>query len=356
MNNIENYDLYNILELNKDATLLDIKKNFKRLALLYHPDKNINNNYYNEKFNQIKIAYEILSNKIKKDKYDNLINSKKNHFCKIILLFIKKITNIHLLNNLIKNKNIKNDIKNGKLKSFYKKILNDIDNEIDISKINNLIDINITDNTDYTDNTDNTNNTNDNNTDNTNTCTLTKSSSYNSEGINTLNINASIDVNLYDVYNNKINEIIVNKKIYKNNNIYYEHNKYYIPLYNKEIILSKSGHQITDNDINIIGDVLISINYINDNNIIKENNNLIYYDNISLNELFNGFNKNLKIYDNLINIKSLNPFKDYNFDGDYMTIVVNNKGFIIDDNTKGDLIIKLNFIKTDLFNKYINLL
>ena len=33
-------DLYNILELSNEATLIDIKKNFKKLALKYHPDKN----------------------------------------------------------------------------------------------------------------------------------------------------------------------------------------------------------------------------------------------------------------------------------------------------------------------------
>lgn len=67
-------DLYQILELNKDATHDDIRKNYKRLAIKYHPDKNTNKSEAKEKFIQIDTAYKILSNKQKRIAYDN--NSK----------------------------------------------------------------------------------------------------------------------------------------------------------------------------------------------------------------------------------------------------------------------------------------
>ena len=36
-------DLYNILQLNKGANQSDIKRSYRKLALKYHPDRNIEN-------------------------------------------------------------------------------------------------------------------------------------------------------------------------------------------------------------------------------------------------------------------------------------------------------------------------
>ena len=58
---------YTLLELNNNASLEDIKKAYKKLAIKYHPDKNPDNKQEaEEKFKEISQAYEILSNK---DKY-----------------------------------------------------------------------------------------------------------------------------------------------------------------------------------------------------------------------------------------------------------------------------------------------
>lgn len=64
-------DYYKILELEKNASDNDIKKAYHKLALKYHPDKNIENKEENEKkFKEISEAYEILSNKEKRQHYD----------------------------------------------------------------------------------------------------------------------------------------------------------------------------------------------------------------------------------------------------------------------------------------------
>ncbi len=58
---------YQILELENNASLDDIKKAYKKLAIKYHPDKNPDNKEHaEEKFKEISQAYEILTNK---DKY-----------------------------------------------------------------------------------------------------------------------------------------------------------------------------------------------------------------------------------------------------------------------------------------------
>ncbi|XP_058796024.1 dnaJ homolog subfamily C member 5 isoform X2 [Phymastichus coffea] len=63
--------LYVILELPKTATPDDIKKNYRKLALKYHPDKNPNNPEAAEKFKELARAKNVLSDLTKRNIYDN---------------------------------------------------------------------------------------------------------------------------------------------------------------------------------------------------------------------------------------------------------------------------------------------
>lgn len=59
-------DAYKILEIEPDSNDNDIKKAYKKLAIKWHPDKNIENKEFAEKkFKEISQAFEILSNKHK---------------------------------------------------------------------------------------------------------------------------------------------------------------------------------------------------------------------------------------------------------------------------------------------------
>jgi molecular chaperone DnaJ len=64
-------DYYKILELSPGATIADIKKSFRRLALLYHPDRNFGSNLHEAKFKEIKEAYEILSDAKQRQEYNS---------------------------------------------------------------------------------------------------------------------------------------------------------------------------------------------------------------------------------------------------------------------------------------------
>ncbi|MEQ1675148.1 MAG: J domain-containing protein [Chitinophagaceae bacterium] len=62
-------DYYKILELEPSATLPEIRKAYRRLALQYHPDKTNNDPYSAALFSEIKEAYEVLTNPAKKEYY-----------------------------------------------------------------------------------------------------------------------------------------------------------------------------------------------------------------------------------------------------------------------------------------------
>lgn len=59
-------DYYKILGISKHASAADIKRAYKKLALQWHPDKNVDNREEAEaKFREIASAYEVLlTNKI----------------------------------------------------------------------------------------------------------------------------------------------------------------------------------------------------------------------------------------------------------------------------------------------------
>lgn len=65
-----NLDYYKILGVTKNASLEEIKRAYKRLAIKYHPDKNNGDELSTEIFKSIKEAYEILSDVEKRNKYD----------------------------------------------------------------------------------------------------------------------------------------------------------------------------------------------------------------------------------------------------------------------------------------------
>ncbi|CZF85967.1 molecular chaperone DnaJ [Grimontia marina] len=67
---MSNRDFYEVLGVSRDASERDIKKAYKRLAMKYHPDKNPGDETAAEKFKEVKLAYEILTDDQKRAAYD----------------------------------------------------------------------------------------------------------------------------------------------------------------------------------------------------------------------------------------------------------------------------------------------
>ncbi|MCI5839090.1 MAG: molecular chaperone DnaJ [Peptoniphilaceae bacterium] len=63
-------DPYEVLNVPKNASNAEIKKQYRRLAKQYHPDLHPDDENAKEKFSEISNAYEILSNDEKRAKYD----------------------------------------------------------------------------------------------------------------------------------------------------------------------------------------------------------------------------------------------------------------------------------------------
>ena len=64
-------DYYDVLGINKNASSGDIKSAYRKLAIKYHPDKNPGDKAAEDKFKEASEAYGILSDKGKKENYDN---------------------------------------------------------------------------------------------------------------------------------------------------------------------------------------------------------------------------------------------------------------------------------------------
>lgn len=73
------YKLYDCLGVNKNASLDEIKKAYKKNAMIYHPDKNKNNPDALDKFKEISNAYDILSDETKRNEYDRLGDDRYNN-------------------------------------------------------------------------------------------------------------------------------------------------------------------------------------------------------------------------------------------------------------------------------------
>ena len=63
-------DYYEVLGIRREATIEEIKKSYRKLAMQYHPDRNPGNHEAEEKFKEAAEAYSVLSDGQKRAMYD----------------------------------------------------------------------------------------------------------------------------------------------------------------------------------------------------------------------------------------------------------------------------------------------
>jgi curved DNA-binding protein CbpA len=87
-------NFYNILNSNINDSQKDIKKKYYKLCKKYHPDKNYNNQ--SDHIKKINLAYEVLGDSEKRNKYNKFIlkNQKSNlDYLNMLFLFYKTVSN-----------------------------------------------------------------------------------------------------------------------------------------------------------------------------------------------------------------------------------------------------------------------
>lgn len=99
-------DYYNILGVQPEASAEQIKKSYRRLALKYHPDKNPGDAIAENVFIQIVEAYNILSDKKKREEYHYKTFYARNYKSKKSVV----ITPLSVLNNAV---SLKKQIENA---------------------------------------------------------------------------------------------------------------------------------------------------------------------------------------------------------------------------------------------------
>lgn len=374
-----NKNLYQILEINRTATPHNIKQSYKRLALLYHPDKN-NSKNANEIFNHIKIAYDVLSNEELRKKYDSLNMIQHDELLNNIYNCVKTAIEPKLLQNILNylfssdtiipnydilkeqiDKRLQNTNELDGLLKYIKelhenkiKTSENIYNEElffykpneshDIKEKNYNLITSIDEQSNYSD-------------------THYVSSTI-SQGVN---IYCEIKTTLEEIYKNELKNLLIKRQIIENNDITYKQFKYEIDLLDDRIIFNNNGDNYYDTYNNIrSGDLIIDIKCKQHQYFKRVNDyDILIHLPLTLCELFTGFNKTFDYFGNQkIKLKMDYPFgtmssnmkifKQLQFDGIKLKVVFSELGLIDPKiNVRGKLIIYLVLIKKEGFYEKI---
>lgn len=305
-------DYYKVLELDNTASISDIKKSYRKLVKLYHPDKNKDPEAIN-KFHQIQTAYEILSDDNNRKEYIQVEN--KSIFQEFMDKIMLNETDIEYFKNL--GYNIKKS---------------------DIEQINNL---SIKELISFfvTGRYKNKNFTNDNNIDTETDTWYPTDANYFSElpyrfqRYNELMLVINVKIDIQELFNNNQRELEIKRKV---NGIFIT-TRYKFNVTDRYIVFIGGG----DSKGNEIGDLVIRL-------ILPDNyewfgDRITFNKDITLYQYIYGIELNIKLGNKNIKYDNWNPSRDGN-------LIEINKKFII----KLNLIYIHDKVKKDILITHFN--
>jgi DnaJ-class molecular chaperone len=337
-------NLYDILstdeiKLTKYSSQKEIKRMYRKLALKYHPDKNPNSN----QFYAIKQAYDILSDNSKKTMYDlsdaigyNNVDNQFNFFETINILCanIFNSTKTDLFDHMDEEGFLEQLIQENNAEIKENNILNEIKKHIIIP--NNRIDSSTIDKKQYE----------------------SECSEQYSDSNNESDIIINIETNMDEIFHAKLKMITFKRQCLKNQEMIIEEKTINIPICDDRVILDNEGNDYINEESKLVRSrVIVNVKCLHNKYYKRVNDyDILVTFTITLYELFNGYKQTFDYFDEKpITIKSSNPFNDFDFDGDKITIKYVNRGlrYFINNTPKikrGTLIVLIFLKKPPKFN------
>ena len=68
-------DYYEVLGVSRDASTIDLKKAYRKIAMKFHPDRNPGDKNAEDKFKEASEAFEVLGDPSKRQRYDQFGHS-----------------------------------------------------------------------------------------------------------------------------------------------------------------------------------------------------------------------------------------------------------------------------------------
>jgi DnaJ-class molecular chaperone len=306
-------DYYKLLNIEKNATDEEIKKAYKKMALLYHPDKNQGNEEACEKFKEIAEAYNVLINKDKRNQYDVMGEVDENFGGEDAFAMFNDIFKQHI--NSFMNMKYDNDINIGNIFSNISGMpessfpfgnvhvrvhtfsndpfmnINDQFSDDPFSKIN--------DNNEMDDDYPKPNignifknlfNKNKSQPENDSKKVIKQKILYNKPD----DIVYDVNVSFSDIYNNKKKKIFIERSRRKDGSYIMKKKKIEIPIYGKELLLEGEGHDLKDYKER--GDIRINIFNIKNEKFKRVNEyDILTTKDIHINQLYTALTYNIKL-------------------------------------------------------------
>lgn len=327
-----NKNLYEILNVSKNATSLEIKKSYRNLALQYHPDKTNGDIEKTKKFQDMTHAYEILSDPDKRRNYDLLGDQQQDDFADFMnnfsndndfrkAMFDEMFRNFGSYNTTtfpdIDIKTLIETLMKNIIKKFFEK-KKDVITESEYTDSDTEV-------RDYLKSTVNKNS----------------------------DIFIIVECTIEEVYTRKKKKISYNfmdcddeGEITKNNK------NITINLYSDVATYNNKGNVYFVDGIKYYGNLIVKLKIKDEDFFKKSGNDLLIIQPFSLFELFNGYNSRIILPNKESMECCVDNFFNTEFDGEKVLInFYNKRGFPINDKERGDVKIIFLLAKQKDFNK-----